>query len=58
MLAYSASSIRQKIRVEKCLWDERAKTYAALGAIDEEIYTPRLRLITGCAKAIALIYGV
>jgi hypothetical protein len=35
--------------------DESAKTYAALGAIGEEIYILRLRSITGSAKALALI---
>jgi len=38
--------------------DEPAKIYAALGAIDEEIYVLRLRSIPGSAKAFALIYGV
>jgi len=35
--------------------DESAKTYAALGAIEEEIYILRLRSIPGPAKAFALI---
>jgi hypothetical protein len=34
---------------------EPAKTYAALGAMDEEIYIFRLRSIPGPAKAFALI---
>jgi RNase H-fold protein (predicted Holliday junction resolvase) len=55
VLAWSASSIRQKIRVEICLWDEPANTYTALGAIDEEIYVLKNRLTTGSAKAFALI---
>jgi hypothetical protein len=33
----------------------RSKTYAALGAIDDEIYILRLRFIPGSAKAFALI---
>ena len=32
-----------------------SETYAALGAIDEEIYILRLRSIPGSAKAFALI---